>query len=104
MKLDVYRSCSRQEKGLVLDAFWRANVKSSERIHLAAVQYGPYAVLCLLAVAVELAIIIGLSLSRVDVIGVVAIILEAVAVASLWWAMVRTRAVRREAPSRLVTH
>jgi hypothetical protein len=97
VKLDVYRSCSRQEKGQVLDTFWRSHVKSSERIRLAAVQYGPYAVICLVAVALELAVIIGLSLSRADVIGIIAIVLEAVTVASLWWAVVRTRAVRRDA-------
>jgi hypothetical protein len=97
MKLDVYRSCSRQEKGQVLDTFWRSNVESTERIHRAAVQYGPYAVICLVAVALELGVIIGLSMSRVDVIGAIAIVFEAVTVASLWWALVRTRAVRRNA-------
>jgi hypothetical protein len=95
VKLDVYRSCSRKEKGQVLDTFWRSNVKSSERIHLAAVQYGPYAVICLVAVALELAVIIGLAMSRADVIGIIAIVLEIVALPSLWWALVRTRAVRR---------
>ncbi len=97
MKLDVYRSCSRQEKGQVLEAFWRSHVKSSERIHLAAVQYGPYAVICLVAVALELGLIIGLSVSRAGIIGVIAVVLEAVTVASLWWAVVRTRAIRHDA-------
>ncbi|MCU1362243.1 MAG: hypothetical protein JWM55_71 [Acidimicrobiaceae bacterium] len=96
MRLDVYRSCSRQEKVQVLEAFWRSHVKSSDRIHLAAVQYGPYAVICLVAVAVELAVIIALALSRAIVIGLIAILLEVVAVTSLWWALVRTRAVRRD--------
>jgi hypothetical protein len=95
MKLDVYRSCSRQEKGQVLDTFWRTNVESTERIHRAAVQYGPYAVICLLAMALELAVIIGLSISRADVIGAIAAVFEAVTVVSLWWALVRTRAIRR---------
>jgi hypothetical protein len=96
MKLDVYRSCSRQEKGQALETFWRSHVKSSDRIHLAAVQYGPYAVICLVAVALELAVIIVLAMSRANVIGVIAILLEVVAVTSLWWAIVRTRAVRRD--------
>ena len=98
MKLDVYRSCSRKEKGQVLDTFWRSNVKSTERIHLAAVQYGPYVVICLVAVALELAVIIGLAFSRADIIGAIAIVLEVVAVVSLWWALVRTRAIRHDAP------
>lgn len=93
----MYRSCSRQEKGQVLEAFWRSHVKSSERIHLAAVQYGPYAVICLVAVALELGLIIGLSVSRAGIIGVIAVVLEAVTVASLWWAVVRTRAIRHDA-------
>jgi hypothetical protein len=96
VKLDVYRSCSRREKGQVLETFWRSDVSPSERVHLAAVQYGPYAVICLVAVTLELALIIGLSISRASVIGVIAIVLEAVTVASLWWAVVRTLAVRRE--------
>jgi uncharacterized membrane protein len=97
MKLDVYRSCTRKEKGQVLDTFWRSNVESTDRIHRAAVQYGPYAVICLVAVALELAVIIGLALSRADIIGVIAIVLEVVTVVSLWWAFVRTRAIRRSA-------
>ena len=97
MKLDVYRSCSRQEKGQVLDAFWRRNVESSDRIRHAAVQYGPYAVICLVAVALELGVIIGLAMSRANIISVIAIALEVVTVASLWWALVRTRAVRHTA-------
>jgi uncharacterized membrane protein YkgB len=97
VKLDVYRSCSRQEKGQVLDTFWRRNVDSSERIHRAAVQYGPYAVICLVAVALELGVIISLAMSRASIIGAIAIVLEVVTVASLWWALVRTRAVRHTA-------
>jgi uncharacterized membrane protein YkgB len=97
VKLDVYRSCSRHEKGQVLDTFWRRNVDSSERIHRAAVQYGPYAVICLVAVALELGVIISLAMSRASIIGAIAIVLEVVTVASLWWALVRTRAVRHTA-------
>jgi uncharacterized iron-regulated membrane protein len=95
MKLDVYRSCSRKEKGQVLETFWRSHVESSDRIRRAAMQYGPYAVLCLMAVAVELGVIIGLALSRARIIGAIAMVLEVVTVASLWWALVRTRAVRK---------
>ncbi|MFY9782061.1 MAG: hypothetical protein WAK12_00810 [Acidimicrobiales bacterium] len=96
MKLDVYRSCSRKEKGEVLNVFWHSNVQAPARIQLAAVQYGPYAVICLIAVALELALIIGLSMSRADVVGAVAAIFEALVVVSLWWALVRTRSMRRE--------
>jgi uncharacterized membrane protein YkgB len=95
MKLDVYRSCSRKEKGQVLETFWRSNVESSDRIRHAATQYGPYAVLCLVVVALELGVIIGLAVSRASVLGAIATVLEVITVASLWWALVRTRAIRK---------
>ncbi|HUY16168.1 MAG TPA: hypothetical protein VMV11_01265 [Acidimicrobiales bacterium] len=94
MKLDVYRSCSRQEKREVLEAFWRANVHSSARIHEAALQYGPLAVLSLGAVVVELAVVIAVSLHRAPVVGWLAVALEFIVLLSLWWSLVRFRAIR----------
>ena len=96
MKLDVYRSCSRQEKRQVLEAFWRTNAHPNSRIHEAAAQYGPYAVLSLLAVAAELLIVILVSIDRAVVIGAVAILLEAFVMWSLWWAIARSRAIKHE--------
>jgi hypothetical protein len=94
MKLDVYRSCSRQEKHEVLNAFWHRNVQPSSRIHRAADQYGPYAVLCLVAVALELAFVIAVTISRALVVGSIAIVLEGLVLLSLWWAVVRWREVK----------
>src|SRR6202041_3053677 len=68
MKLDVYRSCSRHEKRQVLEAFWHTHVESSTRIRKAAIQYGPYAVACLVAVAAELVVVIVASAHRAFVI------------------------------------
>jgi hypothetical protein len=99
VKLDVYRSCSRQEKRQVLEAFWRTNAQPTSRIHEAAVQYGPYAVLSLLAVAAELLVVILVSIDRAVVIGVLAILLEAFVLWSLWWAITRSRAIRDELTS-----
>jgi hypothetical protein len=96
MKLDVYRSCSRHEKRQVLEAFWHTNVESSSRIHDAAVQYGPWAVVCLVAVAAELVVVIAASLHHVLVISWIAIAVESVVVLSLCWAVVRSRALKRE--------
>ncbi|MGA2294808.1 MAG: hypothetical protein ABSG24_06235 [Acidimicrobiales bacterium] len=95
MKLDVYRSCSRQEKRDVLEAFWRRGVTPSPRIHEAAHQYGPYAVLCLVAVALELAFMLVVTLHRAIVVGSLAAALEALVLVSLWWALVRYRALTR---------
>jgi hypothetical protein len=99
VKLDVYRSCSRQEKRQVLEAFWRTTAHPTSRIHEAAAQYGPYAVLSLLAVAAELLVVILVAMDRAVAIGVIAILLEAFVVWSLWWAIARSRAIRRQAPS-----
>jgi hypothetical protein len=96
MKLDVYRSCSRAEKRDVLDAFWRTGVNPSVRIRDAAFQYGPYAVLCLVAVALELAFVVYVSIERAMVVGWIAVLLEAVVALSLWWSIVRYRTLRRQ--------
>jgi hypothetical protein len=96
MKLDVYRSCSRHEKRQVLEAFWHSHVESSVRIRDAAIQYGPYAVACLVAVAAELVVVIIASAHRAVVISWIAVLVEVVVVFSLWWAVVRSRALRRE--------
>jgi len=94
VRLDVYRSCSRQEKREVLDAFWRANGHSSGRIHEAAFQYGPFAVISLVAVALELALVIVVAIHRAATVGWLAIVFEAVTLPSLWWSLVRWRALR----------
>jgi hypothetical protein len=94
MKLDVYRSCSRQEKQEVLNAFWHRNVEPSSRIHRAAHQYGPYAVLCLVMVALELALVIVATVQRAVVVGWIAIVIEGLVMLSLWWAVVRWREVK----------
>jgi hypothetical protein len=96
MKLDVYRSCSRHEKRQVLEAFWHSHVESSTRIRDAAIQYGPYAVACLVAVAAELVVVIAASARRAFVISWIAVVVEAVVVLSLGRAVVRSRALKRE--------
>lgn len=89
VKLDVYRSCTHQEKREVLDAFWRSRVHPSARINQAAREYGPYAVVCLVVVAAELALLILVSINRGYVMGWLAGLAEAAVVGSLWWSVVR---------------
>lgn len=98
MKLDVYRSCSFREKREVLDAFWRTKGASSPRIEEAARQYGPYAVVSLVVIALELAVVLAVSIDRGLAIAWIAGPLELVTLASTWWAVVRDRALRA-APS-----
>lgn len=93
VKLDVYRSCSRQEKREVLEAFWRRSAHPSARVHEAALQYGPFAVVSLVAVVLELALVIFVSLHRAPVIGWIAVAFEVIVVLSLWWSLVRFRAI-----------
>ncbi|MHB8379878.1 MAG: hypothetical protein ACYDB2_08175 [Acidimicrobiales bacterium] len=97
MKLDVYRSCTRQEKREVLETFWRDNVHASARIREAALQYGPFAVLSLGVVVVELAVVIAVSLRRAPVVGWLAVVLEVIVLLSLWWSLGRFRAIRSSA-------
>jgi len=94
VKLDVYRSCSRSEKREVLHVYWHRDVEASSRIALAAQQYGPWAILCLVVLALELVPVIALSFGHVDVLGAVAVLLETLVVASLCWAIVRYQALR----------
>jgi hypothetical protein len=96
MKLDVYQSCTRSEKRDVLNKFWHTHVESSTRIQQAAFQYGPYAVICLIAVALELGFVIVVSIHRAVVVGWIAALLEVVALWSLWWAVVRWHAIKGE--------
>ncbi|HEY7931785.1 MAG TPA: hypothetical protein VIC81_05940 [Acidimicrobiales bacterium] len=94
MKLDVYRSCSRREKMEVLNAFWRTNAEPSARILAAARQYSVVAVIYVAAIAVELVVVIVAGFAHASVIGWLAVVAEALVVWSLWWSVVRLRAVR----------
>ena len=96
VKLDVYRSCTRQEKREVLETFWRSGVTPSARIHEAAFQYGPVAVICLFAVALELALVIFVSIQRAVVVGWLAVVFEVIVLVSLWWSLIRWRTIRSE--------
>lgn len=97
MKLDVYRSCSRREKRQVLEAFWHRDAEASSRIHQAAGQYGPYAVISLVAVALELLVVVLVSIDRATAIAALAIFFEVLDLVSLWWALVRLRSFKGDA-------
>jgi hypothetical protein len=100
MLLDVYRSCSRSEKREVLEVFWRRDVVASERITDAALQYGPWALLCCVVLAVEPIPVLALSVGRSDALAWAAALVEAVVLLSLWWAAVRCTSLRRRTTDR----
>ena len=97
MPLDVYRSCSRQEKRDVLNAFWRSSSHASTRINDAARQYGPYAAACLVVIVVELVPLLAVSIQRAYAWSWLVAAFEALSVLSLWWSVVRLRALRSHA-------
>jgi uncharacterized membrane protein YcjF (UPF0283 family) len=98
VELDVYRSCSRSEKRQVLEVFWHRDAVATERILLAAIQYGPWAVLCCVVLALEPIPVVALSFGRVDAVAWGGLAVEAVILLALWWAAVRCTSLRRLAP------
>ena len=91
MNIDVYRSCSFKEKRDVLNVFWRTNVETTTRIREAAVQYGYYAVICLIVVTAELALILVVALMRNTFVAGIAAAAELFMFWSTWWAIKRYR-------------
>ena len=57
MGLSTYRSCTFAEKRAVLRTFWSRRVAESEKVERAAREYGPYAMVMVSIITVELAVI-----------------------------------------------
>jgi hypothetical protein len=95
VRLDVYRSCSRSEKREVLEVFWRRDVAAPERITDAALEYGPWALLCCVVLAAEPIPVLALSIGRADALVWTAVVIEAILLVAVWWAAVRCTALRR---------
>ncbi len=100
MTLATYRSCSFGEKRQVLDAFWRTGSPPAPRIAEAALEYGFYAVLCMAAIVIELAVIGAVMLARDSTWAWTAAAAEAVVVAAAWWSWHRYRALKARAGER----
>ena len=98
VKLDVYRSCSWAEKRRVLEVFWRSGVVAPERIRRAALEYGPWAVLCCLVLALEPLPVLVLSIGRSSALLWAAVGVEVLMMLSLGWAMARLNALQRTTP------
>lgn len=99
VKLDVYRSCSWVEKREVLGTFWHRGRTGSAKITTAAAQYGPWAVVCLVVLALELVPVIALGFSHAQALALIGVALEIVVLLSLWLAVVRTSDLRAAAIS-----
>jgi len=87
VNIDVYRSCTWREKRDVLNVFWRTNVDATSRIVVAAAQYGYYAVISLVVVMAEVALILWVGLEHNALVAGLAAALELFMIWSTWWAI-----------------
>jgi len=94
VNIDVYRSCTWMEKRDVLNVFWRTNVDATSRIVVAAAQYGYYAVISLVVVMAEVALILWVGLEHNALVAGLAAALELFMIWSTWWAIKRYRSLR----------
>jgi hypothetical protein len=96
VKVDVYRSCSWREKREVLGVFWSPNVETTARLGEAALQYGYYAIICLVAVMLELALILVVALERNALVAALTVLAEVFMLWSTWWAFMRYRTLKSQ--------
>lgn len=93
--LDVYRSCKNSERRRVLQAFWGRGDETDARIRMAATQYGQWALVCCVVLALEPIPAIIMALGHSGLILGATIATEMVLVSIAWWAAVRMRVLRR---------
>lgn len=96
MNIDVYRSCTWREKRDVLNVFWRTNVEATSPIVEAAVQYGYYAVICLVVVMLEVAVIFAATINHHSFVAGFAAAAELFMIWSTWWAFKRYRVLKSQ--------
>ena len=91
VKLDVYRSCSFAEKRQVLGAFWRGQESESSKIMQGSAQYGPWALLMLIAIEIELLVLLVLLVGYGHPVGWLVLAPGALVAIGIWRAAVQTR-------------
>jgi hypothetical protein len=96
VNIDVYRSCTWREKRDVLNVFWRTNVEATSRIIEAAVQYGYYAVICLVVVMLEVAVIFAATIDHHSFVAEFAAAAELFMLWSTGWAIKRYRVLKSQ--------
>ncbi|HVB70805.1 MAG TPA: hypothetical protein VND83_04805 [Acidimicrobiales bacterium] len=99
MNLTTYQSCSFAEKRAVLRAFWSSSDDESDKVNLAAREYGPYALGMVAIIALELVVISAVLGIRGSGWEWIAFIATAFALWSLWRTHVCQR-VRRNGVAR----
>lgn len=91
VRLATYNSCTFNEKRAVLRTFWSGHTDESEKINLAAREYGPYALGLVAIISIELIIIAVLLTARANGWAWVATASTVLALWSLWWTVVCRR-------------
>ncbi len=100
MRLATYNSCSFNEKRSVLRTFWSGRPDESQKINEAAHEYGPYALLLVATITVELIIIAALLILRANGWAWVPTGASVLSIWSLWW----TAVCRRKADELVTAH
>jgi hypothetical protein len=85
MRLVTYNSCTFQEKRTVLRTFWSGREGDSDKINVAAREYGPYALGLVAIISFELLVIAALLVVRVDGWAWLATTCTVLSLWSLWW-------------------
>jgi hypothetical protein len=96
VKIDVYRGCSFKEKRDVLNVFWRTNVETTSQIREAAVQYGFYAVICLVVLVLEVTLLLVVALNHSAIFAGLSAAAELFMIWSTWWAVKRYRTLKSQ--------
>jgi uncharacterized Tic20 family protein len=91
VRLITYNSCTFNEKRAVLRTFWSGRADESEKINLAAREYGPYALALVVIISLELIIIATLLIARANGWAWVATASTVLALWSLGWTVVCRR-------------
>jgi hypothetical protein len=93
--LATYRSCTFAEKRAVLRAFWSRRAAESDKVGQAAREYGPYALVMVAVICVELVLITVALFALGNAWAWLTATAAVLAVVSTWW----TRVCQRAMPS-----
>jgi hypothetical protein len=99
VRLTTYRTCSFPEKREVLRTFWSGHANDSEKINVAAREYGPYALALVAIITFELVVIAALLIARANGWAWVATSSFVLSLWSLWWTTVCRQRINAPAAS-----
>ena len=98
MGLATYHACTFAEKRDVLRTFWSRHDEGSAKVREAAREYGPYALVMVSVITVELAVICAVLFTHMSAWAWPCAAATLLGAVSLWRTFVCHRAMRRVAP------